>query len=71
MDKHIGDCVMAVFGAPVAYGNDPKRCVRAALEIGCRMPILAAELGCIQCRGLNLFFATHRLNERLGAMLSA
>ena len=45
VDKHIGDCVMAVFGAPVAHGNDPERCVRAALDIGRRMPMLAAELG--------------------------
>jgi class 3 adenylate cyclase len=45
VDKHIGDCVMAVFGAPVAYGNDPERCVRAALDIGSRMPLLAADLG--------------------------
>ncbi|MDE5454380.1 AAA family ATPase [Bradyrhizobium sp. CSA112] len=45
VDKHIGDCVMAVFGAPVAYGNDPERCVRAALDIGRRMPMLAADLG--------------------------
>ena len=45
VDKHIGDCVMAVFGAPVAHGNDPERCVRAALEIGRRVPMLAAELG--------------------------
>ncbi|WP_046867222.1 adenylate/guanylate cyclase domain-containing protein [Microvirga massiliensis] len=45
VDKHIGDCVMAVFGAPVAYGNDPERCVRAALDIRRRMPVLAAELG--------------------------
>ncbi|MCK1642133.1 AAA family ATPase [Bradyrhizobium sp. 157] len=45
VDKHIGDCVMAVFGAPMAYGNDPERCVRAALDIGRRMPMLAAELG--------------------------
>jgi class 3 adenylate cyclase/tetratricopeptide (TPR) repeat protein len=45
IDKHIGDCVMAVFGAPVAYGNDPERCLRAALDIGRRMPMLAAELG--------------------------
>jgi class 3 adenylate cyclase/tetratricopeptide (TPR) repeat protein len=45
VDKHIGDCVMAVFGAPVAYGNDPERCVRAALEIGSRMHLVAADLG--------------------------
>ncbi|XIA65023.1 adenylate/guanylate cyclase domain-containing protein [Bradyrhizobium sp. TZ2] len=45
VDKHIGDCVMAVFGAPAAYGNDPERCVRAALDIERRMPMLAAELG--------------------------
>src|SRR5262245_34590192 len=33
IDKHIGDCAMAVFGAPVAHSNDPERAVRAALRI--------------------------------------
>lgn len=33
IDKHIGDCVMAVFGAPVAHSNDPERAVRAAHDI--------------------------------------
>ncbi len=33
IDKHIGDNVMAIFGAPVAHDNDPERAVRAAIEI--------------------------------------
>lgn len=33
VDKHIGDAVMAIFGAPVAHSNDPERAVRAALDI--------------------------------------
>ncbi len=33
VDKHIGDAVMAVFGAPVAHGDDPLRALRAAVDI--------------------------------------
>jgi class 3 adenylate cyclase len=33
IDKHIGDNVMAIFGAPVAHGDDPERAVRAAVAI--------------------------------------
>lgn len=33
VDKFIGDCVMALFGAPVAYENEPERAVRAALDM--------------------------------------
>ncbi|MDF2810390.1 MAG: hypothetical protein K0S56_1421 [Microvirga sp.] len=45
IDKHIGDCVMAVFGAPVAHGNDAERAVRAALAIQEAMPLLSARHG--------------------------
>jgi class 3 adenylate cyclase/tetratricopeptide (TPR) repeat protein len=45
VDKHIGDCVMAVFGAPVAHGNDPERAVRAALAIREALPALSREFG--------------------------
>jgi class 3 adenylate cyclase/tetratricopeptide (TPR) repeat protein len=46
VDKHIGDCVMAVFGAPVAHGNDPERAIRAALAIhGAVMPRISEAVG--------------------------
>jgi class 3 adenylate cyclase/tetratricopeptide (TPR) repeat protein len=33
IDKHIGDAVMAVFGAPLAHTDDPDRALAAALDI--------------------------------------
>ena len=45
IDKHIGDNVMAIFGAPVAHGDDPERAVRAALDIHEAMNNLSAEAG--------------------------
>ena len=45
IDKHIGDCVMAIFGAPIAHGNDTERAVRAALVIREAFPELSAGLG--------------------------
>lgn len=45
IDKHMGDNVMALFGAPVAHGDDPMRAVGAALAIQQAMPALSAEMG--------------------------
>jgi len=44
VDKHIGDCVMGVFGAPKAHGNDTERAVRAALAICDGMKQLSVAL---------------------------
>jgi class 3 adenylate cyclase/tetratricopeptide (TPR) repeat protein len=43
--KHIGDCIMAVFGAPLAHSNDPERAARAALDIQHQVPALADARG--------------------------
>ena len=45
IDKHIGDCVMAVFGAPIAHGNDPERAAHAALAVQEAMPGLQEAVG--------------------------
>ena len=45
IDKHMGDNVMAVFGAPIAHDDDPLRAVRAAFDIHERMAVLSTEGG--------------------------
>ena len=45
VDKHIGDAVMALFGAPIAYGDDPLRAARCGLEIHAALAELGRQLG--------------------------
>jgi class 3 adenylate cyclase/tetratricopeptide (TPR) repeat protein len=45
VDKHIGDNVMAVFGAPVAHTDDPQRAVRTALDIHRAMGSIGEKVG--------------------------
>ena len=45
VDKHIGDAVMALFGAPVAHDDDMLRALRAAAELRACMPSLSDEQG--------------------------
>ena len=33
VDKFVGDCIMALFGAPIAHENDPELALRCALEM--------------------------------------
>lgn len=33
IDKFIGDCIMAIFGAPITHENDPELALRAALDM--------------------------------------
>jgi len=44
IDKHIGDSVMGVFGAPIAHGDEGPRAVRAAARIHRSVEALGAEL---------------------------
>ncbi|MDA1325047.1 MAG: adenylate/guanylate cyclase domain-containing protein [Proteobacteria bacterium] len=45
VDKHIGDNVMAVFGAPVAHNDDPERAVRAAFDMHRAINHIADQIG--------------------------
>ena len=45
IDKHIGDAMMALFGAPTAHGDDALRAARAAVAIHQRMSALSEETG--------------------------
>ena len=45
IDKHMGDAMMALFGAPVAHGDDALRAARAAIAIHRRLDELSRESG--------------------------
>jgi len=45
VDKHIGDAVMALFGAPMAHGDDGFRALRAALDIAAATGEIAGPAG--------------------------
>ncbi len=44
VEKYIGDAVMAVFGAPVAHGDDPDRAIAAALSVLDRVSAIDGDL---------------------------
>lgn len=44
VDKYIGDCIMGLFGAPIAKGNDSRNAVLAAIEIMKEMKKINATL---------------------------
>ena len=50
VEKFIGDAVVGVFGAPVAFGDDPERAVRAALAVREAINKANAEDGVPQLR---------------------
>ncbi len=43
LDKHIGDGIMAIYGAPIAGENDAMRAVQSAVEMRDRMAALNAQ----------------------------
>jgi class 3 adenylate cyclase len=45
VDKHIGDAVMALFGAPIARDDDMLRALRAAARLREQMPDLSQAVG--------------------------
>lgn len=44
LDKHIGDSIMGVFGAPISYGDDAERAVMSAIEMREKMAEINGNL---------------------------
>jgi class 3 adenylate cyclase/tetratricopeptide (TPR) repeat protein len=66
VEKFIGDAVMAVFGAPVAHGDDAERAVRAAM----RVLETIAELGLGARAAVNTGEAIVSIEARSGEALA-
>ena len=45
IDKFIGDCIMALFGAPITHEDDPERAVHTSLEIMSALDLFNGEHG--------------------------
>src|SRR5215831_17016386 len=43
VDKFIGDCIMAIFGAPLAVESGPRQAVNAAIEMRNQLEALCRE----------------------------
>jgi class 3 adenylate cyclase len=50
VEKFVGDAVMAIFGAPMAHGDDPERAVRAALAVREAVTALNTEQPALELR---------------------
>ena len=48
LDKHIGDSIMVIFGAPISYKDDALRAVRTAIDIQKIMTQTMVKLGAIE-----------------------
>lgn len=87
IDKHIGDAVMAVFGAPTAHMDDPLRATLATLEIHRRLArldrpipvhigiasgeVVASSTGSDQHREYTVTGSTANLASRLDGLAEA
>ncbi|WP_218080764.1 tetratricopeptide repeat protein [Anthocerotibacter panamensis] len=63
VDKHMGDAVMALFGAPIAAEDDPERAIRVALDMQQEVERFNAELS------LNGFSLQMRIGLNTGPVL--